>query len=45
MVVLLNQIPTAKAYFNATDILNRKALPLQDQYKKKLQEYFKNTND
>lgn len=40
-----SQIPTAKKYFNTTEILNRQALPLRSQYKKKLQDYFKNTND
>ncbi len=40
-----NKIPTAKEYFNTTEILNRQALPLQDVYKKKVQEYFKRTND
>ncbi|MGJ8591465.1 MAG: DUF4175 family protein [Aquaticitalea sp.] len=40
-----NQIPTAKEYFNTTEILNRQALPLQEVYKKKVQEYFKKTND
>ena len=40
-----SQIPTAKQYFNTTEILNRQALPLQNHFKKKIQEYFKNTND
>ncbi|MDG5491074.1 DUF4175 family protein [Psychroserpens sp. SPM9] len=40
-----NQIPTAKEYFNTTEILNRQALPLQQVYKKKVQEYFKKVND
>jgi hypothetical protein len=40
-----NQIPKAKEYFNTTEILNRQALPLQQVYKKKVQEYFKKTND
>ncbi len=40
-----SQIPTAKQYFNTTEILNRQALPLRSQLKKKLQDYFKNTND
>ena len=40
-----NQIPTAKQYFNTTEILNRQALPLQQVYKKKVQEYFKKNND
>ena len=42
---LNNQIPTAKQYFKTTEILNRQALPLQQVYKKKVQEYFKQTND
>ncbi|WP_298237226.1 DUF4175 family protein [uncultured Algibacter sp.] len=40
-----NQIPTAKQYFKTTEILNKQALPLQQIYKKKVQEYFKTTND
>ncbi|MBJ7879658.1 DUF4175 family protein [Gelidibacter salicanalis] len=40
-----NQIPTAKEYFNTTEILNRQALPLQQLYKKKVQDYFKKEND
>ena len=40
-----SQIPTAKQYFNTTEILNRQALPLQNHFKKKIQEYFKKTND
>ncbi|MBB5266633.1 DUF4175 family protein [Algibacter amylolyticus] len=40
-----NQIPTAKQYFQTTEILNRQALPLQQVYKKKVQEYFKKEND
>ncbi|MDO6595847.1 hypothetical protein Q4512_02910 [Oceanihabitans sp. 2_MG-2023] len=40
-----NQIPTAKQYFNTTEILNRQSLPLQPIYKKKVQEYFKKNND
>jgi hypothetical protein len=40
-----NQIPTAKQYFNTTEILNRQTLPLQQVYKKKVQAYFKQTND
>ena len=35
----------AKQYFNTTEILNRKSLPLQPAYKKKAQEYFKQDND
>ena len=40
-----NQISTAKQYFKTTEILNRQALPLQQVYKKKVQEYFKQNND
>ncbi|MCK8481757.1 DUF4175 family protein [Psychroserpens algicola] len=40
-----NQLPKAKEYFNTTEILNRQALPLQQIYKKKVQEYFKKAND
>ncbi|MDH7913735.1 DUF4175 family protein [Winogradskyella sp. SYSU M77433] len=40
-----NQINTAKEYFNTTEILNRQALPLQNHFKKKIQEYFKKTDD
>ena len=40
-----NQIPTAKQYFKTTEILNRQALPLQQVYKKKVQKYFKESND
>ena len=39
-----SQIQTAKQYFNTTEILNRQALPLQNHFKKKIQEYFK-SND
>ena len=38
-------IPKAKEYFNTTEILNRQALPLQQVYKKKVQEYFKKSDD
>ena len=41
----LNQINNAKQYFNTTEILNRQALPLQQEYKKKVQDYFKKKND
>jgi hypothetical protein len=40
-----NSIPTAKQYFQSTEILNRQTLPLQQIYKKKVQHYFKNTDD
>jgi len=40
-----NQISKAKQYFNTTEILNKQALPLQQIYKQKVQEYFKQKND
>lgn len=40
-----NQINSAKQYFNTTEILNRQTLPLQQEYKKKVQDYFKKKND
>jgi hypothetical protein len=40
-----NQIPSAKQYFNTTEILNRQTLPLRQVYRKKVQEYFKKAND
>ena len=40
-----NRTPDAREYFNTTEILNRQALPLQQSYKKKVQEYFKKKND
>ena len=42
---LSDQHKTAKQYFNTTEILNRQALPLQQVYKKKVQDYFKHNND
>lgn len=39
------QLQNAKQYFNTTEILNRQVLPLQQVYKKKVQEYFKKKND
>ncbi|MBO6605361.1 DUF4175 family protein [Psychroserpens sp.] len=44
-VSIPDQTPKAKEYFNTTEILNRQALPLQQIYKKKVQAYFKKTND
>jgi len=38
-----NKLPEAKRYFNTTEILNRQAFPLQQIYKKKVQDYFKTT--
>ena len=34
-----------KKYFNTTEILNREALPLRQEYKEKVQYYFKKNND
>ncbi|MBT0607139.1 DUF4175 family protein [Aequorivita echinoideorum] len=34
-----------KKYFNTTEILNRESLPLKREYKNKVQDYFKNSND
>jgi len=41
----VKSLPNAKKYFNTTEILNRKALPLKQAYKKKVQDYFKQNND
>jgi hypothetical protein len=40
-----NKIPIAKKYFQTTEILNRNALPLKQNYRVKVQEYFKKNND
>lgn len=40
-----SKIPTAREYFNTTEILNRYALPLQPNYQQKVKEYFKKEND
>jgi len=40
-----NVIPTAKQYFNTTEILNKQTLPLLPIYKNKVQTYFKQNND
>ncbi len=40
-----NQIQKAKQYFNTTEILNRQVLPLRQNYKQRVQEYFKKSND
>ena len=37
--------PDIKQYFNTTEILNRQSLPLRQNYKKKVQQYFKDSND
>ena len=34
-----------KNYFNTTEILNRESLPLRQEYKQKVQSYFKRSND
>ncbi len=39
------QLEKAKQYFNTTEILNRQVLPLRQNYKQKVQEYFKKDND
>ncbi len=36
---------TIKQYFNTPEILNRQSLPLRQEYKLKVQYYFKNNND
>lgn len=38
-------LPDVKQYFNTTEILNKQTLPLQPDYKKKVQVYFKQNND
>ncbi|CDF81247.1 conserved hypothetical protein [Formosa agariphila KMM 3901] len=37
-----DKLPQAKQYFNTTEILNRQILPLQNSFKHKVQQYFKN---
>ncbi len=39
------QLEKAKQYFNTTEILNRQVLPLRQNYKQKVQEYFNRDND
>ncbi|MHA7056909.1 DUF4175 family protein [Aquimarina sp. M1] len=39
------QLKNAKQYFNTTEILNRQVLPLRQNYKRKVQEYFKKGYD
>ena len=41
----LLQLEKAKQYFNTTEILNRQVLPLRQNYKQKVQKYFKKEND
>ena len=40
-----SSLEKAKEYFNRTEALNRQTLPLKDNYKKKVQQYFKTSND
>ena len=40
-----NQLEKAKQYFNTTEILNKQILPLQQIYKQKAQDYFKQKHD
>ncbi|WP_235016430.1 DUF4175 family protein [Aquimarina sp. AU474] len=39
------RLEKAKQYFNTTEILNRQVLPLRQNYKQKVQEYFSKDND
>ncbi|MBQ4820045.1 DUF4175 family protein [Aquimarina sp. MMG016] len=41
----IKTLERAKQYFNTTEILNRQVLPLRQNYKQKVQEYFKKDND
>ena len=41
----IDKIKVLQQYFNSIEILNRQALPLQPNYKKKVREYFKDKND
>ncbi len=40
-----SSIEKAKKYFNTTEILSRTALPLKEEYKRKVQSYFQESND
>lgn len=40
-----NQLNKAKEYFNTIEILDKQAVPLQNIYKKKVQQYFNKGND
>ncbi|WP_299714315.1 DUF4175 family protein [uncultured Tenacibaculum sp.] len=40
----IKELEFKKQYYNQTEILNRQSLPLQQNYKKKVQEYFNNKN-
>ena len=39
------KMPDVRQYFNQIEILNRQVLPLRNNYKKKVQEYFKKKDD
>ncbi len=39
------KMPDVRQYFNQIEILNRQVLPLRNNYKKKVQAYFKNKDD
>lgn len=39
----INQLELKKLFYNQTEILNRQSLPLQQNFKKKVQEYFSTT--
>lgn len=39
------ELPDVRQYFNQIEILNRQVLPLRNNYKKKVQEYFKKKDD
>ncbi|WP_378180146.1 DUF4175 family protein [Aquimarina sp. SS2-1] len=41
----IEELNKAKQYFNTTEILNRQVLPLRQNYKRKVQEYFKKGYD
>ncbi len=40
-----SSLERAKQYFNTTEILNRNALPIKEEYKRKVQRYFQSKND
>ena len=40
-----NELPEIKKYFNSQEILNRDKLPLDGYYKRRVKEYFKESND
>ncbi|GAA4109531.1 ATPase [Aquimarina addita] len=41
----IDPLGKAKQYFNTTEILNRQVLPLRQNYKRRVQDYFKKSND